>query len=76
MNCSNCGKEFDGNFCPNCGARSQTAYFDNKEEAYDCYHAQTHVDKPVAIVVKKQETIDSYNELVRLHRDYETTGSF
>ncbi|MDE6303007.1 MAG: zinc-ribbon domain-containing protein, partial [Clostridia bacterium] len=25
--CTNCGNEFDGNFCPNCGTKATTQVF-------------------------------------------------
>ena len=26
MYCNNCGRQFEGNFCPNCGSSAQNAY--------------------------------------------------
>ena len=43
---------------------ARNAYFDSKEAANNFYAANDHVDKPVAIVARKEETIQKYRQLV------------
>src|SRR4051812_48133830 len=45
--CKNCGLDYTGNFCPNCGQKAATHDIDSKYILHEIPHAIFHIDKGI-----------------------------
>lgn len=53
MTCKNCGNEFEGNFCNNCGQKAGLHRFTIKHALHDFFHTFTHVDSGLFFLIKE-----------------------
>jgi len=53
MTCKNCGSEFEGNFCNNCGQSGSVHRFTLKHAFHDFLHTFTHVDRGILFLIKQ-----------------------
>ncbi len=53
MICKNCGSEFEGNFCSNCGQKNIKERFTVKEILHNFFHTFTHVDSGILYLIKE-----------------------
>ena len=53
MICKNCGNDFDGKFCNNCGQKADIHRFTFKHALHDFIHVFTHVDKGLLFLMKE-----------------------
>lgn len=51
--CQNCQTTFDGKYCPNCAQKADTHRFTLKHFAHDFFHAFTHADKGIFLLMKE-----------------------
>jgi len=52
MNCKNCDSPLDGNFCANCGQKSEIHRVTFGHFAHEFFHAFTHTDKGILLLMK------------------------
>lgn len=52
MNCKNCDAVFEGNFCPNCGQKSDTHRITFGHFLHEFFHAFTHTDKGILLLMR------------------------
>jgi hypothetical protein len=53
IKCKNCGNEFEGNFCNNCGQKADIHRFTLKHALRDFAHTFTHVDRGILYLIKE-----------------------
>ncbi len=53
ITCQNCQTNFEGKYCPNCAQKADTHRFTLKHFAHDFFHALTHADKGVLLLMKE-----------------------
>jgi hypothetical protein len=53
MKCKNCGNEFEGKYCNNCGQRADLHRFTLKHALHDFIHTFTHVDSGLFFLMKE-----------------------
>jgi hypothetical protein len=53
MICKNCGNDFEGKFCNNCGQKADIHRFTLKHAIHDFIHVFTHVDKGILFLMKE-----------------------
>lgn len=53
MICKNCGNDFEGNFCNQCGQNIVSGRFKLKEISHNFFHAFTHLDRGILFLVKE-----------------------
>src|SRR5688572_10457773 len=60
MNCKNCDSPLDGNFCANCGQKSEIHRVTFKHFLHEFFHAFTHTDKGILLLMKELITRPGY----------------
>lgn len=53
MTCKNCGNEFEGKFCNQCGQKKIEGRITFKEAIHNFFHAFTHVDSGIFYLIKE-----------------------
>jgi hypothetical protein len=53
MTCKNCGNNFEGKFCNNCGQKADMHRFTIKHALHDFFHTFTHVDSGLFFLIKE-----------------------
>lgn len=53
MNCKNCEAALTGNFCANCGQKSEIGRITFKSFLHEFFHAFTHTDKGILLLMKE-----------------------
>ena len=53
MNCKNCDSPLAGNFCANCGQKSEMHRITFKHFLHEFFHAFTHTDKGILLLMKE-----------------------
>lgn len=56
MNCKNCDSPLAGNFCANCGQKSEIHRVTFKHFLHEFFHAFTHTDKGILLLIKELVT--------------------
>jgi hypothetical protein len=56
MNCKNCDSPLAGNFCANCGQKSEIHRVTFKHFLHEFFHAFTHTDKGILLLMKELVT--------------------
>jgi Protein of unknown function (DUF3667) len=51
--CQNCQTTFEGKYCPNCAQKADTHRFTLKHFVHDFFHAFTHADKGIFLLMKE-----------------------
>jgi len=53
MTCKNCGNEFEGKFCNNCGQKALQHGFTVKHILHDFFHSFTHIDSGLLFLIRE-----------------------
>ena len=60
MNCKNCDQPLNGNFCANCGQKADIHRITFKHFLHEFFHAFTHTDKGILLLMKELVTRPGY----------------
>ena len=60
MNCKNCDAALSGNFCANCGQKADIHRVTFKHFLHEFFHAFTHADKGILLLIKELVTRPGY----------------
>jgi uncharacterized protein DUF3667 len=53
LECKNCGRIFEDNYCPNCGQTAHIHRYSIKHILHDFFHTFTHVDSGILFLMKE-----------------------
>lgn len=60
LTCKNCGNTFEGNFCNQCGQRTDVHRFTFKHTLHDFFHSFTHIDRGILFLIRELFTRPGY----------------